>query len=142
MHNPDMAQDMKTDPFYLKPWLLTLLSSPDRYKILGNNFLPLTLGGTLKGIEEYHDNNHDKQHLPVRLLMDVHFLTDYQTKTVFTGGWSEQQSSLMEGFPTLAQLHEKVYDPWELCLPRCRQNPHKILLSLTVQAHGEQQRVH
>ena len=29
MHNPDMAQDMKTDPFYLKPWLLTRLSSPD-----------------------------------------------------------------------------------------------------------------
>ena len=69
--------------------------------------------------------------------MDVHFLTDYQTKTVFTGGWSEQQSSLMEGFPTLAELHEKVYDPWGLGFPCRRWIPHKILLSLAIQAHKE-----
>ena len=73
MHNPDMAQDMKTDPFYLKPWLLTRLSSPDRYKILRNDFLALTVGGTLKGIEEYHDNNNDEKHLLVRLLMDIYY---------------------------------------------------------------------
>ena len=73
MHNPDMAQDMKTDPFYLKPRLLTRLSSPDQYKILGNDYLLLTLGGTLKGIEEYHDNNNDEKHLLVRLLMDIYY---------------------------------------------------------------------
>ena len=72
-HNPDMAQDMKTDPFDLKTWLLTWLSSPDRYKILRNDFLLLTLGGTLKGIEEYHDNNNDEKHLLVRLLMDIYY---------------------------------------------------------------------
>ena len=88
-YNPDMTQDMKTDLFYLKPQLLTRLSIPDQYKILRNNFPLLTLGGTLKGIEEYHDKNNNEQHLPVTLLMDVNFLTDYQTKMVFTGGWSE-----------------------------------------------------
>ena len=37
-HNPDMAQDMKTDPFYLKPQLLTWLLIPDQYKILRSIF--------------------------------------------------------------------------------------------------------